>query len=89
MEEIFSYLGREVPWVRPRDTGRSTNCLINDVGIYVHKKERGYHNYELPYSWDVRLGHRTHDGAREELNDAIDVDHVRKTLAEIGYDEEG
>jgi acyl carrier protein len=87
-EEIFSYLDREVPWVRPRDTGRSTNCLINEVGIYVHKKERGYHNYALPYSWDVRLGHKSRDRAREEMNDAIDEDHVRRTLAEIGYDEE-
>jgi amino acid adenylation domain-containing protein len=87
-EEVFSYLGDKIPWVRPKDTGRSTNCLINDVGIYVHKKERGFHNYALPYSWDVRLGHKSREGALDELNDEIDVDHVRKTLAEIGYDEE-
>jgi acyl carrier protein len=74
--------------VRPRDTGRSTNCLINDVGIYVHKRERGFHSYALPYSWDVRLGHKTREGALSELDDEIDVDHVRRTLAEIGMDEE-
>ncbi len=88
LDEMLSYLRREVPWVRPEDTGRSTNCLINDVGIYVHKKERGYHNYALPYSWDVRLGHKTREGALDELNDAIDVSYVEKTLAEIGYDEQ-
>ncbi len=87
MDEILSYLDRKVPWVRPGDTGRSTNCLINDAGIFVHKKQRGYHNYALPYSWDVRLGHKTRDAAREELDDQIDVNHVRRTLAEIGYDE--
>jgi acyl-CoA synthetase (AMP-forming)/AMP-acid ligase II/acyl carrier protein len=87
MDEMLSYLTQKVPWVRPKDTGRSTNCLINDVGIYVHKKERGYHNYALPYSWDVRLGHKTREGALDELNDTIDVSHVEKTLAEIGYDE--
>ena len=42
--------------MRPSDTGRSTNCLINNIGIFVHKAERGFHNYALPYSWDVRLG---------------------------------
>ncbi len=84
---MLSYLTQKVPWVRPKDTGRSTNCLINDVGIYIHKKERGYHNYALPYSWDVRLGHKTREGALDELNDTIDVSHVEKTLAEIGYDE--
>ena len=88
MDELYSYLDQKVPWVRPKDTGRSTNCLINDVGIYVHKKERGFHNYALPYSWDVRLGHKTRDGALDELDDEIDVEHVRRTLGEIGYDEE-
>ncbi len=78
MEELYSYLEQKVPWVRPKDTGRSTNCLINDAGIYVHKKERGYHNYALPYSWDVRLGHKTREGALDELDDEIDVDHVRE-----------
>lgn len=39
--EVLSYLRWKVPWVRPEDTGRSTKCLINDVGIYVHKKQRG------------------------------------------------
>jgi amino acid adenylation domain-containing protein len=87
-EEVLSFLGEKIPWVRPKDTGRSTNCLINDVGIYVHKKERGFHNYALPYSWDVRLGHKSREGALDELDDEIDVDHVHQTLAEIGYDEE-
>ena len=69
LEEMLAYLDRKVPWVRPEDTGRSTNCLINDTGIYVHKRERGFHNYELPYSWDVRLGHKTRAEALAELDD--------------------
>ena len=88
LDDLYAYLRGKVPWVRPKDTGRSTNCLINDIGIYVHKKERGFHNYALPYSWDVRLGHKTREGALEELDDDIDLDHVQKTLAEIGFDEE-
>ena len=88
MDELYSYLRQKVTWVRPKDTGRSTNCLINDIGIYIHKKERGYHNYALPYSWDVRLGHKTREAALDELDDEIDLHHVRKTLAEVGYDEE-
>jgi amino acid adenylation domain-containing protein len=88
LDDLYAFLGSKVPWVRPKDTGRSTNCLINDIGIYIHKKERGYHNYALPYSWDVRLGHKTREGALDELDDDIDFDHVRKTLGEIGYDEE-
>jgi amino acid adenylation domain-containing protein len=87
LDEVVAYLRERVGWERPQDTGRSTNCLINDVGIYVHKKERGHHNYALPYSWDVRLGHKRREAALDELDDEIDPSHVQKTLAEIGYDE--
>jgi amino acid adenylation domain-containing protein len=83
--EMLRFLKERAPWIRPADTGRSTNCRINDVGIYVHKRERGFHNYALPYSWDVRLGHKDRTAAAEELNDNIDTDHVNRILNKIGY----
>jgi acyl carrier protein len=55
------------------------------VGIWLHKKQRGYHNYALPYSWDVRLGHKTRDAAIDELNDEIDETRVKEILREVGY----
>ena len=85
LDEMLAYLDERVPWVRPTDTGRSTNCLINDAGIHVHKRERGFHNYALPYSWDVRMGHKTREAALDELNDEIDVAAVERILDEIGY----
>ncbi len=88
LDDVLKHLKDKVAWVRPADTGRSTNCLINDVGIYVHKQERGYHNYAAPYSWDVRLGHKQRDAARDELNDRINVDNVQRILREIGYEPE-
>jgi non-ribosomal peptide synthase protein (TIGR01720 family) len=87
LTEMYRYLDENAPWVRPSDTGRSTNCLINDAGIYIHKKERGYHNYALPYSWDVRIGHKTRAETVDELNDDIDEANVRRILAEVGFDE--
>ncbi|MEZ4709412.1 MAG: amino acid adenylation domain-containing protein [Caldilineaceae bacterium] len=85
LDDMLAYLAQHAPWIRPGDTGRSTNCLINDVGIHVHKRQRGYHNYALPYSWDVRLGHKQRNAALHELNDAIDVARVHQILDEIGY----
>ena len=85
LQEMLDYLDVHLPWVRPTDTGRSTNCLINDVGIHVHKAERGYHNYSLPYSWDVRLGHKQRDAALDELNDDIDESYVHGVLNDLGY----
>lgn len=83
--EMIHYLRHRVGWVRPPDTGRSTNCLINDVGIHVHKLEQGFHNYSLPYSWDVRLGHKRREEALDELNDEIDTERVETILHTIGY----
>jgi aryl carrier-like protein len=88
LEEMVAFLDQHVPWIRPLDTGRSTNCLINDVGIYVHKRKEGFHNYTLPYSWDVRLGHKERNAALEELDDRIDPERVQRILDEIGYTED-
>ncbi len=85
LSEMYEYLDSKLPWVRPNDTGRSTNCLINDAGIYVHQYERGFHNYANPYSWDVRLGHKQRDEALYELSDEIDEATVLKQLDDIGY----
>ncbi|MGB1504290.1 MAG: amino acid adenylation domain-containing protein [Acidimicrobiales bacterium] len=86
LHELYDFLEHRAPWVRPADTGRSTNCLINVAGIRVHQQERGYHNYAEPYSWDVRLGHKTRDEALEELDDLIDETEVAAILGEIGYE---
>jgi amino acid adenylation domain-containing protein len=87
LQQMYTYLEQNAPWIRPSDTGRSTNCLINDVGIYIHKRERGFHNYALPYSWDVRMGHKTRAEAIDELNDDIDEKKVHRIMDEIGYEE--
>ena len=87
LDTVYDYLTNQTIWERPSDTGRSTNCLINDVGIYIHQKEQGYHNYALPYSWDVRLGHKHRAAAMDELDDDLNLDDVRAILNEIGYDE--
>ena len=85
LDEIYRFMAVHTPWLRPSDTGRSTNCLINDAGIFVHKQREKYHNYALPYSWDVRLGHKKRAAALEELDDEIDEEAVQKILSEIGY----
>ena len=76
LADLYRFLEERAPWVRPADTGRSTNCLINVAGIQVHRREQGYHNYAEPYSWDVRLGHKTRDEALEELDDEVDEHEV-------------
>ena len=86
LEEMLRFLDESAPWLRPDDTGRSTNCLVNAAGIAVHKTEQGYHSYALPYSWDVKLGHKTWDEAVDELDDPVEDEAVEQMLREIGYE---
>jgi amino acid adenylation domain-containing protein len=85
LEDLMAFLEQHTPWERPSDTGRSTNCLVNAAGIHVHNLERGFHNYAIPYAWDVRLGHKTRDQARHELDDPREEAAVQAMLDEIGY----
>jgi non-ribosomal peptide synthase protein (TIGR01720 family) len=85
--EILRFLKqKDALWEQPSDCGFcSSNCLINDVGIFVHKQERGYHNYEAPTAWEVRMGHLSLDAAREELREVARPDRARRILKIIGY----
>ncbi len=85
LSEMLDFLERSAPWVRPADTGRSTNCLVNAAGIHTHVTEQGYHNYAVPYAWDVRLGHKTRQEAIDELDDDLDMVAVGDMLGDIGY----
>ncbi|MFT7473997.1 MAG: amino acid adenylation domain-containing protein [Verrucomicrobiales bacterium] len=89
LSELYRTLDNSGTWRRPPDSGRSTNCLINAAGIFVHKIEQGHHNYAAPYSWDVRLGHKTRDEALFELDDPMNDDEltaITTMLAEVGYE---
>jgi amino acid adenylation domain-containing protein/FkbM family methyltransferase len=77
---------RSKDWERPEDTGFcSTNCRMNDIGIHVHMQNRGYHNYAIPLSWDVRLGHITREAAMQELSEVTPGPQIGEILHQIGY----
>lgn len=86
-EAIKDYLKqKDIYWSQPGDTGFcSTNCIINDVGIYMHLRNKGYHNYAAPLSWEYRLGQLSKEEIAEELHDVIDEAKVIPILNEIGY----
>jgi len=85
--DVRHYLAsRDERWLAPKDTGLcSTNCRINDVGIHVHRMEKGYHNYAAPLSWDVRLGITSRQEAAEELGSHVGGENVGSILSELGY----
>lgn len=47
----------EIGWVLPENTGlNSTNCLLNDFGIWIHYRQFGFHPYAFEISEQVRAG---------------------------------
>lgn len=88
VDEILKYLD-DKGWQQPKDTGFcSTNCLINDVGIYIHLKEKGYHNYAAPLSWDCRFGKISRERGLKETRFNGDLPEIHRILGQIGYVEE-
>ncbi len=87
-KEIYEYLRiQDQEWARPKDTGNSSsNCLINDVGIYIHIKDRGFHFYSPQVSWECRLGIITRSEAENEIMGyEVDYEKTHGRLKEIGY----
>ncbi len=86
-QDVVDLITARAPfWRKPENVGGcSSNCAINDVGIYVHMKEKGFHAYAPPTSWEVRLGHLTRDEALQELDEDIDPRRVQSIMNAIGY----
>jgi amino acid adenylation domain-containing protein/non-ribosomal peptide synthase protein (TIGR01720 family) len=73
-------------WIQPKDTGLcSTNCVINDVGIYMHWKKKGYHFYEAPLSWDTRLNVIDRESSINELTESFNRKKIDAILDKIGF----
>lgn len=88
-DEIMNFLkSKSTFWSQPKDTGAcSSNCLVNDVGIYVQRKKKGYDNYTFPNSWEVRLGHITLEESQKELEQNVNQEKVKSIMAQIGYED--
>jgi hypothetical protein len=66
-EEIIGDIER-LGWRRPTDTGlSSTNCRLNDLGIYIHTRRHGFHPYAFEIADQLRHGLATLEEATHKL----------------------
>ena len=55
-------------WRRPRDTGlTSTNCRLNDLGVFLHSRRHGFHPYAFEIAEQLRHGLMTAAEAQRKL----------------------
>jgi tRNA(Ile)-lysidine synthase TilS/MesJ len=55
-------------WVAPKDTGvTSTNCRLNDLGVYLHSRRHGFHPYAMEIAEQLRHGTLSREKALAKL----------------------
>ena len=77
-------------WQRPADTDScSSNCLINTLGIEIHKRRYAVHPYVIPLAHDVRNGLMSRqealDAINTPLNDRLVLDVAEKLGLSFHY----
>lgn len=72
-------------WKRPTDTGlTSTNCRLNDLGVYIHSRRHGFHPYIFEMADQVRHGLLDRDAAIAKLNAIPNYNQVEWLAQKIG-----
>lgn len=77
----------ELGWRTTRDTGQnSTNCRLNDLGIFVHHRQYGFNPYLMEIAEQVRNGLLDRETALRRANAIPAADMVREQAQRIGLD---
>lgn len=85
---ILDVVTRELGWVRPRDTDScSTNCQLNALGVYVHRKRYGLSPYVFPLAHDVRAGLLSRDEALRAVDGELNHGVVTSVATRLGLAE--
>jgi hypothetical protein len=71
--------------MKPEDTDScSTNCLINALGIAIHRKHYKISPYLIPLAYDVRAGLVNREEALKAVNAPINEQIVRRVVQKLG-----
>jgi hypothetical protein len=83
-DEAFRIAEQECNWVRPGDTDScSTNCLVNALGIAIHRARYGVSPYLVPIAYDVRTGLVSRQDALEAVSAPVDADQVHRMATKL------
>jgi len=84
-EKVIKTVEKEFNWERPKDTDLcSSNCLVNSLGIEIHRRKYGISPYAIPFARDVREGLLERGEALKTINSDIDLNCVKKIAEELG-----
>lgn len=88
-DEILAAL-EPLGWRRPVDTGvTSTNCRLNDLGVYMHTRRHGFHPYAFEIADQLRHGLTTRPEALRKLETLPAAEDVAWLAQRIGVRPDG
>jgi tRNA(Ile)-lysidine synthase TilS/MesJ len=84
IDDIYKSISR-FGWKRPEEVdANSTNCLLNTLGNYVHKKRLGFHPYAFELANLVREGYLERSVALERLSEPDNPEIVADIQQRLG-----
>lgn len=84
-QHILEQIGQEFGWVKPKNTDScSSNCSLNCLGIYLHKKRYKVSPYLIPFARDVREGLISREEALKCINAELDRDTIKLVSQKLG-----
>ncbi len=83
-DEILNTI-KSLGWREPDDTdANSTNCLLNSLGIKIHKEQFGFHPYAFEIANLVREGYMSREEGLEKLSKKLDEKIIRQVEEKLG-----
>jgi hypothetical protein len=83
-DQIVDEIGT-LGWRKPADTGtHSSNCLLNDFGIFAHNQKYGFHPYAFDLADLVRKGYMDRTTAIAKLEAIPDKDALGQVFDKLG-----
>ena len=78
---------RQLGWTRPQDTGeQSSNCRLNDLGIFIHHQQHGFNPYTAEIAEQVRYGLMSRDEGIRRMSFIPDAADVSEQAAQVGVE---
>jgi hypothetical protein len=74
-------------WIRPKETGvTSTNCRLNDLGVFLHDRRHGFHPYAFEIAEQLRHGLVSREEAAAKLEALPTRDDVAWLAERLGVE---
>lgn len=78
---------RQLGWTRPKDTGeQSSNCRLNDLGIFIHHQQHGFNPYTAEIAEQVRYGLMAREEGIRRILSIPEAAQVSEQAAQVGVE---